>query len=220
MAKDRLIGNYGKVATGALGASVTTGTLDDEGLYIVQAIGTTSVLPAGTVVGSPFTADGTEDLTGGGGDDVKLLTLTDQCDVQNWSLEFSANEVEVTTLCDSSKVYKKGRVDPSGTIEGVFILGTSDVAGGFANNFVPIVTQADDGGAVTVNAIDDDPVYLILYKQEDSSSGETEAFYIVPSVILSFSDTVTDGEAQSFSSSFRPTSDSEVDFVLYENTIA
>jgi len=217
MAKDRLIGNYGKVATGALGASVTTGTLDAGGLYVVQAIGTTSVLPAGTEVKKPFTADGTEDLTGSGGDDVKLLTLTNKCDIQNWGLEFSANEVDVTTLCDDSKVYKKGRVDPSGSLEGVFIIGTSE---SLANNFVAVVEQAGDGGAVTVSDIDDDPIYLILYKQDDDSTGETETFYIVPSVVLSFSDTVTDGEAQSFSSTFRPTNDSEVDFVLYENTIA
>lgn len=219
MARDRLIGNYGKVAKGALGTAVTTGTLTDGQLYIAKVVDASTALPAGIQVGYPFTADGTEDITSTT-DEVYPLTLTDQCDVQSWTLEFSSNEVDVTTLCDTSKVYEKGRVDPSGTIEGVFTLGTTDSDGGFANSFIDIVSQADDGGAITINAIDDSAIYLVLYKQKSDASGETEAFYIVPAVVLSFSDNVTDGEAQSFSSSFRPTADSSVKFVLYENTIA
>jgi hypothetical protein len=219
MARDRLIGNYGKVAKGTLGTAITTGTLTAGQLYIAKVVDAATALPTGIEAGYPFTADGTEDITSTT-DEAYPLTLTDQCDVQNWSLEFSANEVDVTTLCDQSKVYEKGRVDPSGNIEGVFTLGITDQDGGFANNFVDIVSQADDGGAITINKIDDSSIYLILYKQKDDSSGETETFYIVPSVVLSFSDNVTDGEAQSFSSSFRPTNDDEVKFVLYENTIA
>ncbi len=219
MARDRLIGNYGKFATAALGANVTTGTLDDEGFYIVIAIGTTSVLPATVVVGYGFTADGTEDLTGGGGDDVKLMTFTDLCDIQGWSLDLQSEETEVTTLCDEQKLYKAGRIDVSGTAEGVFTIGTTDGTGGFANSFVAIVKQVGDGNAVTVSEVDNDPIYAILFKQKDDTVGETETYYVAPIVITSFSDSVSGSDAQAFSTAFRLTNDSEVNFHLYENTI-
>jgi hypothetical protein len=219
MARTRLIGNYGKYASGALGAEVSTGTLTKDALYVVIKLGTSSTLPAGLEVGYIFKSDGTEDITSSL-DVVKLLSLTDLCDIQSWSLDFTKDETEVTTLCSDQKEYLAGRADTSGSATGVFSVGTTDLDGGFVNKFVDIVRQADAGGAVTIDKIDDSNIFAILYKQDSQESGETETFYVMPATITSFSDSVSGSDAQSFTSAFRQAPNDEVKFQLVEITYA
>lgn len=214
MARDRLIGNYGKFTKGELGADVTTGSLTANTLYVVKAIGTTSVLPSAVEVGYVFYADGTEDLTGSGGDTVAAFTTTDLCDIQSWSLEFTKDETEVTTFCDDQKKYLAGRSDATGSAEGVYTIGKTDIDGGFANTVVDIVRQAGAGGTVSIDKIDDSNIYALLYAQEDQSSGESETFWLAPISITSFNAGATGSDAQNFSSSFRIAPDAVVNTQL------
>jgi hypothetical protein len=60
----------------------------------------------------------------------------------------------------------------------------------------------------------------MLYKQDDTSSGETEQLYIVPAVILTFSDGVNGADAQSFSSTFRIAPNDDITFHMLSVAIA
>lgn len=220
MARTRLQGDFGKVQKFTLGTAVTTGTLTASTLYIVDAIGTSSALPSGTAVGYPFIADGTEDLTGSGGDSVFPATENDLCDISAWNMEFSRDEVEVTTLCDTVKKYLAGKTDVSGGLTGVYTLGITDATDGVQNNFVDIVSQADEGGTVTIDTITGGTVYLSLFAQKDGSSGETVARYIVPATLLTFNQGAELGSAQTFETSFRVTDDEDVNFCFYELVVA
>ncbi len=212
MAREELIGKYGKYASAAVGADVSTGTLDANGLYIVVAKGGSSTLPTGTEVGYGFVAAGTETLSTG--DIVKPLTLTDQCDISSWSMEFSKDEIEVSTLCSSFKKYLDGMTDITGSAEGIYTIGKTDTDGGLANKFYDIVRQAGAGGTVTIDKIDDSEIVAILYLQKDQTAGETEQFFIVPASVTTFGNSVTLSDAQTFSSSFRQAPNDDIKFQL------
>ena len=216
MAREKLVGFYGKLAIAAT-SDIATGTLVADTKYIVKTIGGSSTLPTGVAVGRSFIADGTEDITSSG-DEVILLTESDSCDISTWGLDFSKAEIDVTTLCNQQNEYLGGRTDVTGTIEGIYKIGTTDVNGGFANNFFDIVRQAGTGGTVTVDTIDDSQIVLILYKQKDTSIGETEQAYVTPVTITSFSDSVSGADAQAFTSGFRIAPNDDIDFHLLSVT--
>ncbi len=217
MAKEKLIGKYGQYASAEVGADVSTGTLTANVLYIAVTLGGSSTLPAGVEKGYAFVSDGTEDISSSG-DVVKPLTLTNQCDISSWSMEFSKDEVEVTTLCSDYKEYLDGRTDTTGSAEGIYTIGLTDVNGGLANKFYDIVRQAGAGGAVVIDKIDYSPIVAILYLQKDQTAGETEQFFIVPASVTSFSNGVTVADAQTFSSSFRQAPNDDIKFQLVSVT--
>lgn len=219
MAKDRLIGFDGKLSTAIFGAEVSTGTLSANTFYLVVTVGSSSTLPTGVEEKYVFLADGTEDITSSG-DVVKEITFNDKCDITSWGLEFNASEVPVTTLCDDQNKYRAGRTDVTGSMEGNYTIGLTDADGGIANAFVDILRQAGAGGNVTIDKVDNDTIFAVLYKQKDTDSGETEQFYIAPITVTSFSDTVAGEDAQTFSSSFRIAPSDEVVFHLVSVTYA
>jgi hypothetical protein len=217
MAGTPLAGYSGKLAQVA-SSSVTTGTLTENVKYIAKVIDdSSSALPIGVEVGKAFVADGTEDITSTD-DEVIALTESDKCDVTSWSIDLSKSEIDVTTLCDEVSIFITGRPDLSGSIEGIFKQGVTDVDDGVLNAFVDIVSQAGAGGAVTVNDQANGQFIFLLYKQKDTAAGSIEQCYVAPVVITSYSDSASGSDAQSFSSSFRITSNDDVDFHLLSVT--
>jgi len=217
MAKTRLKGDYGKITTLTLGAEVSaTTTLTEDVWYLVTAIDdSSSGFPAGATVGYFYRSDGSETLAGD--DTCKPATFTDKCDIQNWKLDFSKDDIEITTLCDNTKTYLPGDTDITGSMTGVFKIGTTDTVGGIQNAFVPIVQAS---GTYAVNAINEDQIYLKLVTQEDTDTDETEQFYIVPATFNSFNQGATRGEAQTFDAGFRlaPDDVNGVEFAYYSYT--
>lgn len=154
----KLIGNDGTVYDVVLGTE-TAGdgaTPLSEGLYIVTAV-------AAAASGWPGTsgASGADSITAGRLIEVRdtdtaitpaltdkyvPITATELCDMSAWSLSFSSDEVDITSFCSDFKVYRAGKDDASGTVNGIFTLGVTDKLTGFslARNFIDIVRQ--DGG--------------------------------------------------------------------------
>ena len=100
----RLVGKDGEVYAATKGALVegNGSTALTDGYYIVAAIASTSsALPTGLQAGYVF--KGSAEITPAEGDNVIPLTLTKKCDVNNFSVEYSADEIDVTTLCDSER---------------------------------------------------------------------------------------------------------------------
>jgi len=213
MAKERLVGSDGKLVTVTYDDEVTGDASDDldtlqgdgdefsgQGWYEVTAIGGTSALAAGLSVGDLFWDDGS--LVLGTDDKAKFLIENEQADVMSFNLEVSKAEIDVTVLSDDVRRFRTGKVDMSGSIEGLTTLGETDKAGWVLNNFMKTIEQASTG-TVTVTAIDDSPIYIKGVLQKDASSGEKEAFFWARINLLSSSLGASGEDAQNFSTSFR-----------------
>jgi len=225
---ERLIGSDGKLVTVDLGTALdgdgiqdldelaggTSGDGTGEGWYSVSALAETSALPSGLSVGDLFWDDGT--LVPASGDSVQPLDETEKSDISNFSIEMNKAEIDVTTISDGVKRYRAGKTDMTGSLEGITEIGVTTAAGYVLNNFIRVIEQATDG-SVTVNEIDDSPIYLKGVVQKSTASGEKEAFIWAKVSILSTSLGAGGEDAQSFSGNFRiAPGDPEPTFYLRE----
>lgn len=180
----------------------------DAGYYLITAVAETSGLPTNSEAGYSFYAD--DGITPETGDKVKPMTFTKQCDVQNANVEFTRDEIEDTTICDLIKTYKAGRSDITGSIEGVMTAGITDETDGLMNKFIDMVEQSADLATLTINKIDNNKIYLQLELNKESINDEDTTFLLMPITITSFNAGITKDSAQTFSSNFRITEDTEV----------
>jgi len=220
MAK-RLIGNDGKLTVGSFGALMeASDNLVIGTWYLVISVGTASVFPDGAAAGYMFKSAAADTLATG--DSCKAWTSVDMCDIQSFSLEFSRGEVEVTTMCDSTKVYRAAKTDITGTLEGVFTQGVTDSKDGFQNQFVSIVKQDDSAAEpYVIDMVGDSIIIAQLYTDKTTTEGEWESFYLVPMTLTGFSASAGGDEAQAFSSGFRvaPTEGASIAFYEYKNPV-
>jgi len=209
MAKERLVGSDGKLSTITFDTAATGDGTDDlndltasteGGLYKIVAIGDPTGFATGYSVGDIFYDDGTLVLETG--DEVQFLIESEQADVTSFNLEINKAEIDVTVLSDNQRRYRTGKTDMTGSMEGITTLGETDSAGWVINNFLRVLDQASDG-SVTVNSVDDSPIFIKGTLQKDTSTGETEAFFFAEVVLLGSSLGASGEDAQSFSSNFR-----------------
>jgi hypothetical protein len=120
------------------------------GTYLVTKVAAASSFPT-TALGGTGIAEGDildvktgVTITPAVDDDVVTLVLTDQCDISSWTMEFTRPEIDVTTLCNPQKVYRAGKVDMSGTLNGMYVTGTSDSVTGLLRQFLDIAKQDQD----------------------------------------------------------------------------
>ena len=216
MANRRFIDTDGKLATIAFGAEITgdgSTALTQGDKYLVTAIDSgTSGLPTGAKV--KYIIEAGAATVPATGDKVKPLVVTDACDVQGASVEFTKDELETTTICDTTKTYRAGRADASGSIQAVTTGSTfyKDIA----NRFVNLSVQTADASAVTVTELTSGKLYLQLVINKDVSDGESEMFYFLPVELTSFNAGLQQAATQTFESAFRITSDETSEVALYE----
>lgn len=219
MARDRLVGDYGKVVQAVYGSEViAAGTLTSGTWYLITGVdGSSPAFNGSPEVGYLYRGGGETLAT----DDKALpLTETDLCDIQGWSLSSEKGEIDVTSLCDDVTVYKLGKSDVSGSLTGVYTIGTTNIDDGIQNGFVDIVKQASS--TYTISKINNSSIFVKLYTQKDTTSGETESFYYAPVVLNSFEHNVAQGEGQTFTSGFRittdPTNNTKYQYVEYTHS--
>ena len=199
MARVTLVGDFGSFFTGTFGAEIVAlATLADGTWYLVTAVDASSAFGANALPGYLIRGDGVITLVGD--DTAKPLTLTELCDIQDWSLEFSKDEIEVTSLCDDQKVFLPGKSDVSGSANGVFKIGTTDLDDGIQNAFVDIVRAS---GTYDIDLINDSIVYVQLETQGLTTAGETQQFYFAPITFSTFGQGAVVGEKQGFTSAFK-----------------
>jgi hypothetical protein len=196
---------YAEFSTEIPGDAATA--LPAPGVYLITKVAAVSTFPAAALGGSDPAAGDIlvlktgDSITPAVDDDVVTLTMTDQCDISGWTMEFSKEEIDVTTLCDIVKKYRAGKADMSGTMNGVFTIGTTDSTTGVLRQFIPIAKQ--DGDA-SFDRFDQEEAILLaqLYMNDDTNIGDEE--YIWAPVQMYGTGTGGElGAAQSFSSSFR-----------------
>lgn len=201
----RLVGKDGEVYAATKGALVegNGSTALTDGYYIVAAIAaTSSALPAGLQPGYVF--KGSAEITPAEGDNVIPLTLTKKCDVNNFSVEYSADEIDVTTLCDSERSYRAGFTDATGTLEGVTTINVSEY---LMSRFIPIIEQT--GETVTVSEIDGSSLIMRLVLNK-ASAGGTVMSYFAPIALTSYNLGASVDDAQTYTANFRNTPDDDL----------
>lgn len=227
--KEYLVGSDGKLVTVALGTElvgdgisdlddlVGGGTGSGEGWYVITALAAASALPAGLAVNDLFWDDGT--LVPATDDKVKFMTETEQSDVTSFKITIDRSEIDVTPLGFDYKVYRGGKRDMSGSLEGITTIGKTDAAGWVLNNFIKTIEQAA-AGTVIVREVDESAIYLKGIIQKDASSGEKEAFIWCKILLLGTELGAAGEDAQSWSSNFRIAPDADVTPTLYIREIA
>lgn len=201
----RLVGKDGEVYAATKGELIegNGSTALTDGYYIVAAVASTSsALPAGLQAGYVF--KGSAEITPAEGDNVIPLTLARKCDITSFSVEYSADEIDVTTLCDTQRSYRAGFTDATGTLEGVTTIGLSEY---LMEKFIPIIEQT--GETVEVTEINGDAliVRLVLNKQ---SAGGTVMSYFAPIALTSYNIGASVDDAQTYTANFRNTPDDDL----------
>lgn len=201
----RLVGKDGEVYSAVKAAPVdgNGSTALTDGYYIVSSIASSgSTLPEGLQPGYVF--KGSTTITPAEGDKVVPLTLTKKCDITNFSVEYSADEIDVTTLCDSERSYRAGFTDATGSLEGVTTIGISEY---LMSKFIPIVTQTNE--SVTVTEIDGEALIMRLVLNKQAAGGDILS-YFAPIAVTSYNIGATVDDAQTYTANFRNTPDDDL----------
>lgn len=158
----RFVGNDARVAKATFGSTPIVGdgiVLLPEGIYMVLAVGGTTAFPSPAGLGDVMEKGyiWTEDagtFVPAVGDILIDLTLTDLCDISSFTMPFTKEQIDVSTLCDLIKKYRQGRSDMQGSITGIFTAGISDASDGFLRQFIDVVRQ-------------DQEISYDIFKQQD-----------------------------------------------------
>lgn len=201
----RLVGKDGEVYAATKGTLIegNGSTALTDGYYIVATVAaTSSALPAGLQAGYVFKSSA--EITPAEGDNVIPLTLARKCDITSFSVEYSADEIDVTTLCDTERSYRAGFTDATGTLEGVTTIGLSEY---LMEKFIPIIEQT--GETVEVTEINGDAliIRLVLNKQ---TAGGTVMSYFAPIALTSYNIGASVDDAQTYTANFRNTPDDDL----------
>jgi len=201
--RDRLVGSDASFFKATVAASATTsGAMTAGSFYKIAAISGTTVFPSGYAVGDIFLGDAAKTLTSA--NSAYLLTATEALDANSFKIEFSADEIEVTTLSDSTKHYRKGKNDMSGTVEGINFISEMKVAGSLLNRFVKTANATSAYVVSTLNAMATSDIFGVFYLQDDgTTSGETQAFMVAQIEFYGYSLGAAVGDAQAWSSGIR-----------------
>ena len=211
----RLVGKDGEVYAATKGTLVegNGSTALTDGYYIVAAVASTSsALPTGLQAGYVF--KGSAEITPAEGDNVIPLTLTRKCDISNFSVEYSADEIDVTTLCDTQRSYRAGFTDATGTLEGITTINVSEY---LMSKFIPIVTQT--GETVEVTEIDGETLIIRLVINKQSAGGDVMS-YFAPIAITSYNLQASVDDAQTYTANFRNTPDDDLVPCILKEVVA
>jgi len=177
------------------------------GTYLITKVAAVSAFPApayggdAAAAGDIIVVEGTNSITPATDDDVVTLVLEDKCDVSDWTMEYSKEEIEVTTLCDLVKKYRAGKPDMTGTINGIFLTGTTDDEDGLLRQFIRIVKQ--DGDNSFDSFAQQESILLAFLYVNNKTSIADKMWVAAPIQLYGESVGGEIGSAQTFSSPFR-----------------
>ena len=201
--KDRLVGADATLYKGTIpSAATTSGSMVEGAIYKIATISGTTVFPAGFEVGDYFLGDSTKTLTAD--NSAYLIAAEEAADATEFSIEFRADEIEVTTLPDDVKKYRRGKTDLSGSISGINFVSEMKKAGSIANRFLRTVTVTSGYGTATMNLVDGDQLVGVFYLQKDSTSvNETTAILVAEIELFGYNLGASVGDAQNWESGLR-----------------
>jgi hypothetical protein len=203
MTADRLVGSDASFFKATVAAIATTsGTMAAGSYYKIATISGTTVFPTGYAVGDIFIGDSAKSLSAT--NSAYLLTATEETDANSFKIEFSSDEISVTTLSDGVKKYRKGKTDMSGNVEGINFISEMKKAGSILNRFLKTANATSAYVVSTLQAVDKSDVFGVFYLQDDgTTAGETQAFMIAQIEFFGYSLGAAVADAQAWSSGIR-----------------
>jgi hypothetical protein len=208
----RLIGEDGRLTRGTLSGTPTTSLVAGNWYLITDKDDSASQfgdLEEDDFYYAPI------DIELVGDDEAELLTLADMVDLSGWSLDLTADEIEVTVLNDSFKKYRKGKLDANGSASFVFIKGETDQPDALANYYFDIAEIGEDG-TVTFSQKKTSTLYLVGYLA-DEGEGEVTLATVMQVEFFNFSLPMNMGDAVKMDIPFRLIGDTNP--VLYRISI-
>lgn len=192
MAHETLNGLSAMVNIGDRGTLVTTGALNPNAWYEVNAVGGSTALPAYAEETTRFkTPDTTATaITLASGDEVYPLTDEQLCKT-DMSISTEKGVLDVTDDCGDGSVEKvlDGVVDIKGTLGGFTKF---DAVTGKIKDMTKTILQKffnfveDDGeGTYTFTAKDDNPLIVSICLNKDAAAGEFQNWLLIPIIITS-----------------------------------
>ena len=205
----RFVGDDGFVQKATFGAEILGDGVTPlpVGSYLVIKVAGTSGFPStglgGDAIsaGDILTVESGITITPNTDDNVVTLTLSDLCDLSSWAMEFTKEEIEVTTLCDNVKIYRNGKADMSGTVNGLFVAGISDDENGFLRQFIDIAKQ--DGSTSFDRFAQADSIVLGYFYVNNDSNLADKMWVAAPFQLFTNGLGGEIGASQGFSGSFR-----------------
>lgn len=176
------------------------------GTYLIIKVAGSSGFPPATTGTAPAVGDVIEVVSGvtitpNTDDDVVTLTLTRDCDTTSFAMNFSKDQIEITTVCDLIKKYRAGKADMDGTIEGIFQVGTTDKIDGRLQEFIPIARQ--DGSTSFDRYAQAEKIRLGIFVTNKNSTLADVMRIIAPYQTYGLDLGGAIGEAQTFSAPFK-----------------
>lgn len=208
----RLIGEDGRLTRGSLGETPITNLVAGNWYLVTDKDDVASQfgdLEIDDFYYAPV------DIALAGDDECLLLTLADMVDLSGWSLDLTADEIEVTVLRDSFKKYRKGKLDANGSASFVFIKGETDQPDALANYYFDVAEIAEDG-TVTFSQKKTTTLYLVGYLA-DEGEGEVTLATVMQVEFFNFSLPMNMGDAVKMDIPFRLIGDTNP--VLYRISI-
>ena len=204
----RLTGSKGEVYTAVLQTEVIGdgATQLAEGIHLITAVAASTGFPAPSAGAEiepgylVFVRAG-QVITPAIGDNTRQLTLTRRCDITDFTMPFTADEIEVTTLCDEIKRYEKGKVDMQGTMNGITTIGETTGDNGFLNQFIDIVEQ-DGETSLDLYKKTEEVLFGYFRVNKDENIGD-EISVFLPINIFGTSVGAAQADAQTFATGFR-----------------
>jgi hypothetical protein len=205
----KLVGDDGYVQFATFGDETAGdgGTALPAGTYLVTEVATSTGFPSASAGGTSIAAGdvlvvgASDTITPESGDNVVELTLTDQADISSWKMDMSKAEIDVTTLDDAQMKYRAGKADMTGSMTGVFTVGTTDASTGTLREFMDIANQ--DGDQSFDRFAQQENILLGIFYLNNDTQISDQMYVITPFQMYGQSVGGEIGSAQSFSSNFR-----------------
>lgn len=204
MTKDALVGADATLFKGSVAQTVVaSGTVTTAGaFYKIFNITGNTVFPAGYAVGDIFMGDGAKVLTPA--NSAYLITATEMADVNEFSIAFKSDEIEVTVLSSGVKKYRKGKTDMSGSVKGINTITSMKATGSVLNRFLRTATTTSGYVTSTLNAVDGSDLFGVFYLQKDASTaGEFQSMMIAQIELYGYNLGAAVANAQSWDSGIR-----------------
>lgn len=224
----RLTGSDGRIYEATFGTEIVGDGVAalPVGYYVVSGVAGSSTFPApasggmAISVGYLLRVRTGDNIVPAIGDNVLPMTLTGRCDVTGFTIPFTKDQIDMTTLCDDFKIYEPGKTDMQGSLDAIVEIGETLAESGTVTQFIDYVEQDGD---TSIDVFQKAETVLFAYFQLNSNEYKgDEIGLLMPINLYGFSLGGAVGDAQTFTSDFRiaPIDDPVVKVAAYRIAVA
>lgn len=140
------------------------------------------------------------------------VTASEDTSIKSFAVNFTKDKIDVTTLVNrKQKVYRPGRADASGTLEGITSVSNDTIR----NKFMDVLTVSTTNTKTMIRK-NDDPVFMLGFLNLEGITGDYK-IAVVGKINLEGVNLGSTGEgSQDFSTAFSPASGDRLQLIKVE----